>query len=232
MQLFSYEALDNAGQRKTGTIEAVSRVAALKRLGFMGLSPSKLEEAPPMPVPDFRSVSHTPHHSPSRETRAPIPIVCVSGGTRILNLVIDTAACFVLSFILCMIIILPFVVLTDSSSTSRSEKDTLFYLLMCLIMMLTPPLYYVIFEGIWGRTLGKMVSGTIVVYEYGRKANFGQVLGRTLARLIPFDWVSCFGSQSRAWHDSIAGTYVVENRRPRPAVPPSGRQLPPPLPQQ
>jgi uncharacterized RDD family membrane protein YckC len=44
--------------------------------------------------------------------------------------------------------------------------------------------YYPVTEGLWGRTLGKLVTGTIVVDKDGRRANFGQVMIRTALRLI------------------------------------------------
>jgi uncharacterized RDD family membrane protein YckC len=44
--------------------------------------------------------------------------------------------------------------------------------------------YYPLTEGLWGRTLGMLVTGTIIVDADGRRANFGKVMIRTLFRLI------------------------------------------------
>jgi len=44
--------------------------------------------------------------------------------------------------------------------------------------------YYPVTEGLWGKTLGKLITGTIVVDKDGRRANFGQVMIRTALRLI------------------------------------------------
>jgi uncharacterized RDD family membrane protein YckC len=44
--------------------------------------------------------------------------------------------------------------------------------------------YYPVTEGLWGRTLGKLITGTIVVDKDGRRANFGQVMIRTALRLV------------------------------------------------
>jgi uncharacterized RDD family membrane protein YckC len=68
-------------------------------------------------------------------------------------------------------------------------------------------LYYIFFEGVWGRTPGKFVFGTIVVNEQGGKPTIGQITGRTFCRLIPFEPFSFFGE--RGWHDSIPKTRVV-----------------------
>jgi uncharacterized RDD family membrane protein YckC len=44
--------------------------------------------------------------------------------------------------------------------------------------------YYPFTEGLWGRTLGKLMTGTIVVDKDGRRANFTQVIIRTALRLV------------------------------------------------
>jgi uncharacterized RDD family membrane protein YckC len=48
--------------------------------------------------------------------------------------------------------------------------------------------------------------------EDGSKPDFGTTLKRTLCRIIPFEQFSFLGSQSRGWHDSICGTYVVNKK--------------------
>ena len=55
---------------------------------------------------------------------------------------------------------------------------------LAVIGLLAVLAYYPVTEGVWGRTLGKLVTGTIVVNREGRKANFGQVMLRTALRLI------------------------------------------------
>jgi uncharacterized RDD family membrane protein YckC len=72
-------------------------------------------------------------------------------------------------------------------------------------------LYYGFFEGIWGRTPGKWLFGTIVVDKDGMKPSIGQVMGRTACRFIPFEPFSFFGTLG--WHDRIPGTRVVRSRR-------------------
>lgn len=67
--------------------------------------------------------------------------------------------------------------------------------------------YYCFFEGIWGRTPGKWLFGTMVIAETGGRPSFGQVLGRTACRFIPFEAFSFFGE--RGWHDKITRTRVV-----------------------
>jgi uncharacterized RDD family membrane protein YckC len=77
------------------------------------------------------------------------------------------------------------------------------FLFGCFVILL----YYAFFEGIWSRTPGKFLFGTVVISEDGGKPSMGQVFGRTLCRLIPFEPFSCLGK--RGWHDSIPKTWVV-----------------------
>jgi uncharacterized RDD family membrane protein YckC len=80
-------------------------------------------------------------------------------------------------------------------------------------------LYFPITEGIWGRSAGKFVTGTIVVDEWGRPPGIGKAAIRTLARLIevnpfllgglPAGIVSMNTKAHQRIGDLWAGTYVV-----------------------
>jgi uncharacterized RDD family membrane protein YckC len=71
-------------------------------------------------------------------------------------------------------------------------------------------IYYSIFEIATGRTLGKYITKTIVVDEYGDEAFSADIIKRSLCRLIPFDAFSFLGASGRGWHDSLSNTYVVK----------------------
>ncbi|QEE48430.1 RDD family protein [Flavobacterium alkalisoli] len=70
--------------------------------------------------------------------------------------------------------------------------------------------YYVIFETFSQRTLGKYITGTMVVMEDGSKPTFKTVFLRTLCRLIPFDGFSFLKEKPRGWHDRFVKTCVVD----------------------
>lgn len=75
--------------------------------------------------------------------------------------------------------------------------------------------YYAGFEAALGRTPGKLIFGTRVVSNTGGAPSFGQVLGRTLSRFIPFEPFSVLFStdgEAMGWHDSIARTKVIRTR--------------------
>ena len=85
-----------------------------------------------------------------------------------------------------------------------------------------PWLYYWLFTGLWGQTLGKMAVGIKVVNDDGSAPG----LGRAALREIPgkiLSWIVIFlgflwiiwDGQKQGWHDKIASTCVVrvESRR-------------------
>jgi len=83
-------------------------------------------------------------------------------------------------------------------------------------------LYYWLFTGLRGQTLGKMAFGIKVVNAQGDRPGLGvaalrEVLGKlisTIALYLGFLWIA-FDDNKQGWHDKIAGTCVVkvESRR-------------------
>ena len=71
-------------------------------------------------------------------------------------------------------------------------------------------LYYWLFEGLFGRTIGKLLTGTKVVAVDGGCANALAILERTLIRLIPFEVFSFLGTSNSGWHDRWSKTAVVK----------------------
>ena len=69
--------------------------------------------------------------------------------------------------------------------------------------------YFIVTESLWQKTLGKLITGTVVVSADGYKPSFGQIVGRSVARLIPFEALSFLGRYPVGWHDSLSGTRVV-----------------------
>jgi len=70
--------------------------------------------------------------------------------------------------------------------------------------------YYLIFEGLWQRTPGKMLLVTRVVDEHGAPPTFGAIVKRTLARCVPFEAFTFFGEHG--FHDKVSRTRVVRTR--------------------
>ena len=83
-----------------------------------------------------------------------------------------------------------------------------------LVIVLIPLLYHLLSEASVGRTVGKIVTRTLVVADSGAKAAIGQILLRTLCRFVPFDALSFLGRGTRGYHDKWSKTRVI-NLRPR-----------------
>ena len=122
---------------------------------------------------------------------------------RLLNLLIDYIAFWVLGLVVGMVIIYVF----GMENAHWLEGGSGF-----AIGILVPLAYYILVEGATGRTLGKLVTGTRVVNAAGGTPSFKQILGRSLARFIPFEAFSFLGDDGRGWHDSIPDTYVIRCR--------------------
>ncbi|MEO0584715.1 MAG: RDD family protein [Bacteroidota bacterium] len=69
--------------------------------------------------------------------------------------------------------------------------------------------YYVISEKVWGKTLGKLITGTYVIAEDGAAPTTGQIIGRTLSRYIPFEVYSWIFAKY-GWHDTLSKTRVIK----------------------
>jgi uncharacterized RDD family membrane protein YckC len=70
--------------------------------------------------------------------------------------------------------------------------------------------YHLICESLFQKTLGKVITKTKVVDREGNKPTFLRILGRSLARYIPFEPLSyLIGKHPMGWHDSLSKTLVV-----------------------
>jgi len=97
-----------------------------------------------------------------------------------------------------------------------------FSLLASIFWFPIPWLYYWLFTGLKGQTLGKMAVGIKVVNAEGYMPGLGtaalrEVLGKfisIIALYLGFIWIIWDG-RKQGWHDKIAKTYVVsvESRR-------------------
>jgi uncharacterized RDD family membrane protein YckC len=79
-------------------------------------------------------------------------------------------------------------------------------------------LYFLFMEGFTQKTIGKLITGTIVIMDDGSKPAAGTVALRTLCRFIPFEAFSFFNDSARGWHDSMTDTYVVNVKKYKEAL--------------
>lgn len=87
------------------------------------------------------------------------------------------------------------------------------------VWLLAALAYFPLCEWRWGRTLGKVISGTIIVTADGQPPNLWQAIARTLLRVIevnpfllgglPAGLVALSSKHRQRMGDAMAGTYVV-----------------------
>ncbi len=131
-----------------------------------------------------------------------------SQGKRFLNTIIDNiilqfvgaAAGFVLGF--------SYVAIKGGVIT---PNDQLMLQIIGWILGVTVAMsYYISMECLFQRTIAKFITNTKVVRDDGTPPNVSQIVGRSFARLIPFEAFSFLGGQNPVgWHDSFSGTRVV-----------------------
>ena len=131
-----------------------------------------------------------------------------SQGQRFANSIIDLIAYYVIVFSVSIVIALAAELTGNYGVTDAMENIN--PLLDILFSIVITSSYFYFFEASTSRTLGKLVTKTMVVDEYGNKPDANQLLKRTFSRLIPFDAFSYLGTPSRGWHDTISHTYVVK----------------------
>ena len=124
-----------------------------------------------------------------------------NNGKRFANYLLDIVMYYIISFIAGFI--LGFVlVITDKRELLESK---LFLYGIAFIVVFG---YYIFFEYVFGRTVGKFATGTKVITTSGDRPSFGVIVLRTLCRCIPLEPFSFLFSDG--WHDSITNTLVVD----------------------
>ncbi|QSB26898.1 RDD family protein [Flavobacterium sp. CLA17] len=134
----------------------------------------------------------------------------VSGGQRFLNYLLDNI--FILALLFLLAAFLGFFGALLGLNGFVNRMGNIGDLEGRILFILFTIIYYTVTEGLFGRSLAKLITGTIVVDENGEKPDFGTILKRSLCRIIPFDGLSFLGSSGRGWHDSMSDTYVVNKK--------------------
>jgi uncharacterized RDD family membrane protein YckC len=136
------------------------------------------------------------------QAESDIELVTASTGQRLVNYIVDNIVVRLLLFL--------FVSIVDQTQfLARAADDFLLLFILAIIGLLIG--YYWVGEFVWGRTVGKLLTGTKVVTDEGYRPSALSVLGRTFARIVPFEAFSIFFDSDRLmWHDTWAGTMVVD----------------------
>ena len=113
------------------------------------------------------------------------------------------------NYILDVFFMMMLVFFTMTLATLFSAKLSENSILGCLLLLM--PGYYIGMEYKFGKTLGKFITRTKVISTTGNPLTFGQSVGRTFCRIIPFERFSGLFTEGVFWHDSIPKTVVVED---------------------
>jgi uncharacterized RDD family membrane protein YckC len=129
-------------------------------------------------------------------------LVKADQGQRLANYIVDRIAASFASVAL-------LIVLGGIGIVDLEDEDSPAFLLIYVFFIG----YYVLLEYYaQGKTLGKLLTGTKVVTEEGQHPTILNILGRTLARFIPFEPFSFLGN-GNGWHDSLSRTRVINVRQ-------------------
>ena len=126
-----------------------------------------------------------------------------SRSRRLANSLLDTVGYIVVSMVIGLI----------STMVSQTFNIDVIGFLGPLFSIGVLLLYYIVGEALFGRTLGKLVTGTRVVAESGGPAKLWQVVLRTLYRFVPLEALSFLSKRRPGWHDRWSKTRVVRARR-------------------
>lgn len=125
-------------------------------------------------------------------------------GQRFVNYLVDTITYYVLSFI--------FGGIAGVLVNAAGGNIESYLIPIQIVSFFGYLLYFIVMEGATGRTVGKFVSGTMVVYANGEKPSYWSAFTRTLSRIVPFEVFTAFSDSGRMWHDKWTDTYVVKAR--------------------
>ena len=160
--------------------------------------------------PDFTEDSFLREEWEASNRSVDVESQMASAGKRFANLILDTIFKNILLYAL-FFALGALLALTDSSSTLSDTEAGIWGILGLFIIFLAYFGYYIVFEFVFGKTLGKMITNTRVVDLKGNKPSLGACIGRTFARIIPFNAFSFLGSDASGWHDKLTRTRVIDD---------------------
>ena len=124
---------------------------------------------------------------------------------RILNFIFDYMA---VTFVF-MILVIPMPLIAKSLSLEFTPFFVKFGV-VALYILLYWAYYFLMEHYMQGKTLGKMLTKTRVVTAEGTQPDFWSIFVRTLARGIPFEFLTYLVTLTGV-HDKMSGTFVVKD---------------------
>ena len=179
-----------------------------KEMKKVGEELKQIEEETEKPEPAHLSESSDMSHDLSTVRKGGFWI-------RFSALIIDNVVLYALSFILTVVGMIALGM--GSSGLEELGQEDIYTLVIPLYIFNTilTITYYTYFHGSTGQTPGKMVCKLKVVQVNGEPLGYGKAFLRLLGYIIS-SFIFCLGflwaawdKNKQAWHDKIAGTYVI-----------------------
>lgn len=127
-------------------------------------------------------------------------------GKRLANYIIDLVSFYVFMYFMSYVII---EVSYDLAVLIYGGEG--FNLIGRLIILVIYGMYMGLMEAVFkGRSLGKLLTGTVAVNDDGSRISGQIALLRGLCRAVPFNAFSALGETCYPWHDQWTKTFVVE----------------------
>ena len=134
-------------------------------------------------------------------------LIQAGSGKRLANYIIDLIGFYVFMYFFSYVLV---EVSYDLAVIMFGQGDIGMELLGRLISLVFYGMYMGLIEALFkGRSLGKLITGTIAVNEDGTRISGQTALIRGLSRAVPFNAFSALGSPCYPWHDRWTKTYVV-----------------------
>jgi len=137
------------------------------------------------------------------------PYVLTQAGhwKRLGNYIIDLVIFYVIMYYMSYVIVM---INYDLALLLYGDGEG-FNLIGRLLGLLLYGMYMGLVEAIFkGRSIGKLITGTVAVNEDGSRVSGQIALLRGLSRAVPFNAFSALGSPCYPWHDKWTKTYVVD----------------------
>ena len=163
-------------------------------------------------------MSDNPYSAPSLQStiQTASATEIASQGKRFLNTIIDNLLIQVIAIVagFALGIVYALANADVASSGTITQNDESFLRIVGYVIGIGIAMsYYIMMEWVFQRTPAKFLTNTKVVKEDGFPPSFGQIVGRSFARLIPFEAFSFLGGPNPVgWHDSLSKTRVVRAR--------------------
>ncbi|MDR1877238.1 MAG: RDD family protein [Flavobacteriaceae bacterium] len=122
---------------------------------------------------------------------------------RLANHIIDMIVYYLFIYVLAIFIIITRVGTSLSFLGNNFLAQLVFALFYALFMFGMETL-------LKGKSIGKIITGTKVVTEYGEKPTISEFLARSFSRIVPFEPFSFLGNMG--WHDKWSNTRVVKEK--------------------